>query len=104
MVFLLNNLLDFIKDYEQASKSTRIPLTKPKNQHGSTFSEDNFFAQCYKDIQEYSNRELHLYFLFDQNNQCVSSIKKFDVYRDQLIFAVTVNINHEEIYSLYMNP
>ena len=41
---LVNNLRDFLKIFDQASKCIQFPLPKPKVEIGSTKSKDNLFA------------------------------------------------------------
>ena len=74
---LVDNLRDFLKTVDQASKCIQIPLPKPKVEIGSTMSKDNFFAHHYNDIIEHPNRQLRLSFRFGNNNSCVFSLKKF---------------------------
>ena len=47
---LVDNLRDFLKTFDHASKCIQIPLPKPKIEVGSTKSEDNLFAHHYNDI------------------------------------------------------
>ena len=47
---LLDNLRDFLKTFDQASKCLQIPLPKPKVEIGSTKSKDNVFVHHYNDI------------------------------------------------------
>ena len=75
IVALPDNLGDFLRSYEQARKSTQLPLLGPKIELGSTLSEDNLFAHCYGVIRENSNSQIHLSFPFVQNDKCVFSIK-----------------------------
>ena len=54
---LMNKLRDFLKTFDQASKSIQIPQQKPKVDIGSTKSKYNFFAHYYKDIIEHPIRK-----------------------------------------------
>ena len=72
---LVNNLRDFLKTFDQASKCIQIPLPKPKVEIGSTKSKDNLFAHHCKDIIEHSNRLIRLSFRFGNNISCVFSLK-----------------------------
>ena len=47
---LVDNLRDFPKTFDQASKCTQIPLPKPKVEIGSKKSKDNLSAHHYNDI------------------------------------------------------
>ena len=49
---LVDNLRDFLKTFDQASKCIQIPLPKPEVEIGSTESKDNLFAHYYNDIIE----------------------------------------------------
>ena len=96
---LLDKLRGSLKSYQQAIKSTHIPLLWPKYETASILSDDNLFAHCYKDIPEQSSSYIRLFFRFQQNNKWVFSIKEFDIHGDQLTLAEIVNINHHENYS-----
>ena len=61
---LVDNLRDFLKTFDQASKCIQIPLPKPKVEIESTESEDNLFAYYYNDIIENPNRQTRLSFRF----------------------------------------
>ena len=61
---LVDNLRDFLKRFDQASKCIQIPLPKPKAEIGSTKSKDNLFAHYYNDIIEHPNRQIRLSFRF----------------------------------------
>ena len=100
---LVDNLRDFLKTFDQASKSIQIPLPKPKVEIGSTKSKDNLFAHHYNDIVEHPNRQIRLSFRFGNNNFCVFSLKKFELHGNQFILTEIVNFNHREIHRLYKN-
>ena len=69
MVVLLDNLSDFLKADELASKFTQISLPRPKIEIVSTLPKRDFCVQCYKDIPEQpSNSQQSLSFRFEQNN------------------------------------
>ena len=72
---LVDNLRDFLKTFDQASKCIQIPLPKPKVEFGSTKSKDDLFAHHYNDIIENRNRKICLSFRFGNNNSGVFSIK-----------------------------
>ena len=57
---LVDNLHDFLKTFDQASKCIKIPLPKPKVEFESTRSKDNLFAHHYNDIIEHPNRQIGL--------------------------------------------
>ena len=100
---LVDNLRDFLRICDQASKFIQIPLRKPKNEIGSTKSTDNLFAHHYNDIIEHPNRQVRLSFRFENNNSCVFSLKKFELHGNQFILTEFVNLNHREIHHLYKN-
>ena len=100
---LVDNLRDFLKTFDQASKCIQIPLPKPKVEIGFTKSKDNLFAHHYNDIFEHPNIQICLSFRFGSNNSCVFSLKKFELHRNQFILTEIVNLNHREIHHLYMN-
>ena len=100
---LVDNLRDFLKTCDQASKCIQIPLPKPKVEIGSTKSKDNLFAQYYNDIIEHPNRQIRLSFRFGNNNFCVFSIKMFELHGNEFILTEIVNLDHREIHHLYKN-
>ena len=100
---LADNLRDFLKTFDQASKCIQIPLPKPIVEIGSTKSKDNLFAHHYNDIIEHPNRQIRLSFGFGNNNSCVFSLKKFELHGNQIILTEIVNLNHREIHDLYKN-
>ena len=100
---LVDNLRDFLKTFDQASKCIQIPLPKPKVEIGSTKSKDNPFAHHYNDIIEHPNRQIRLSFRFGNNNSCVFSLKMFELHGNQFILTAIVNLNHREIHHLYKN-
>ena len=97
----LDNLFDFLKAYEQASKSTQIPLPTLKIEIGSQLSKNNLFDHFHEDIRENSNSQICLSFRFARNDECVCSIKKFNIHGDHLTVAEIVHINIHKSYSLY---
>ena len=100
---LVENLRDFLKLFDQASKCIQIPLPKPKVEIGSTKSKDNLFAHHYNDILEHPNRQIRLSFRFGNKKSCVVSVKKFELHGNQIILTEIVNLNHREIDHLYKN-
>ena len=100
---LVNNLRDFLKTFDQASKCIQIALPKPKVEIGSTKSKNNLVAHHYNDIIEHPNRQIRLSFRFGNNNSCVFSLKKFELHGNQFILIEIVNLNHREIHHLYKN-
>ena len=100
---LVDNLRDFLKTFDQASKCIQIPLPKPKVEIGSTKSKDNLSAHYYYDIIENPNRQIRLSFQFGNNNSCVFSLKKFELHGNQFNFPEIVNLNHRQIHRLYKN-
>ena len=100
---LVDNLRDFLKILDQASKCIQIPLPKPKVEIGSTKSKDNLFAHYYNDIIEHPNRQIRLSFRFGNKNFCVFSLRKFELHGHQFILTELVNLNHREIHHLCKN-
>ena len=100
---LVDNLTDFLKTFDQASKCIQIPLPTPKVEIASTKSSDNRFAHYYNDINEHPNRQIRFSFRFGNNNSCVFSLKKFELHGNQFNLTEIVNLNHREIYHLYKN-
>ena len=100
---LVDNLRDFLKTFDQASKCIQIPLSKPKVEIGSTKPKDKLFAHYYNDIIEYPNRQIRLSIRFANNNSCAFSLKKFELHGNQFILTEIVNLNHREIHHLYKN-
>ena len=100
---LVDNLRDFLKTLDHATKCTQIPLPKPKNEIGSEKLKNNLFAHYYNDIIEHPNRQIRLSFRFVNNNFCVFSIKKFELYGNQSILREIVNLHHREIHHLHKN-
>ena len=72
---LVDNLRDFLKTFDQASKCIQIPLPMPKVDFGSTKSKNNLFVHHYNDIIEHPNRQIRLMFRFGNNNSCVFPLK-----------------------------
>ena len=100
---LVDNLLDFLKTFDQASKCMQIPLPKHKVEIGSKKSKDNLFAHHYNDIIEHPKRQIRLSFRFGNNNSCVFSLKKIEQHGNQFILTGNVNLSHREIHNLYKN-
>ena len=100
---LVDNLRNFLKFFDQASKCIQIPLPKPKVEIGSTKWKDNVSAHLYNDITEHPNRQIRLSFRFGNNNSCVFSLKKFELHGNQFILTEIVNLNHREIHHLSKN-
>ena len=100
---LIDNLRDFLKTFDQASKCIKFPLPKPKVEIGSTKLKDNLFAHYYNDIIEHPNRQIRLSFRFGNNNSCLFSLKKFELHGNQFILSEIVNLNHHEIHHLCKN-
>ena len=98
---LVNNLGDFLKTFDQASKCIQIPLPEPKVDIGSTKSKDNLFDHYYNDIIEHFSRQIRLSFRFGNNNSCVFSLKKIELQGNQFLLTETVNLNHREFHHLY---
>ena len=61
---LVDNLREFLKFFDQASKCIQIPLPKPEVEIESTKSKDNLFARYYNDIIEHPHRQTRLSFRF----------------------------------------
>ena len=95
---LVDNLRDFLKTFDQASKCIQIPLPKAKVEIRSTKSKDNLFAHHYNDLIEHPNRQTRLSFRFGNNNSCVFSLKKFELHGNQFFLTEIVNLNHREIH------
>ena len=100
---LVDNLRDFLKTFDQASKCIQIPLPRPKVEIGPTKSTDNLFAHYYNDIIEHPISQIRISFRYGNNSSCVFSIKKFEPRGNQFILAELVNLNHREIHHLYKN-
>ena len=75
---LVDNLRNFLKTFDQASKCIQDPPPKPKVEIGSTKSKDNLFALYYNDTNEHPNRQIRLSIRFGNNNSCVFSFKGFE--------------------------
>ena len=97
---VVDNLRDFLKTFDKASKCIQIPLPKLKVEIGSTKSKENLFAHYYNDIIEHSNRQIRLSFRFGNNNSSVFSLKKVALHGDQFILTDIVNFNYREIHHL----
>ena len=100
---LVDNLRDFLKTFDRASKCIQFPLPKPKVEIGSTKSKDNLFAHYYKDIIEHPNRQIPLSFRFGNNYSCVFSVKMFELLGNQFFLTEIVNLSHREFHHLYKN-
>ena len=100
---LVDNLRDFLKTFDQASKCIQVTLPKPKLETGSTKSKDNLFVHYYNNIIEHPNRQIRLSFRFGNNKSCVFSLKKFELHGNQFFLTEIVNLNHCEIHHLCKN-
>ena len=80
LICMVDNLRDFLKIFDQASKCIQIPLPKPKIEIGYTKSKNNLFAHHYNDIIEHPNRQIRLSFRFENNSSCVFSLKKCELH------------------------
>ena len=100
---LVDNLRDFLKTFDQASKCIQIPLPKPKVEIGSTMSKDNLFAHYYNDTIQHPISQIRLSFRFGNNNSCVFSLKKFEPHGNELILPEIVNLHHRETHHLWKN-
>ena len=103
LICLVDNLRDFLKTFDQASKCIQIPLPNPTVAIGSTKFKDNLFAHHYNDIIKHPNRQIRLSFRFEKNTSCGFSLKKFELHGNQFILTEIVNLNHREIQHLYEN-
>ena len=97
---LVDNLRDFLKIFDQASKCIQIPLPKPKVGIGSTKSKNNLLVRHYNDNIEHPNRQIRLSFPFGNNNCCLFSLKNFELHGNELIPTEIVNLNNREIHRL----
>ena len=55
---LLDSVGEFLKVFDQTNKVSQIPLPKPKFEIAFTKAKDELFSHCYKDINEYLNRQI----------------------------------------------
>ena len=99
----VDNLRNFLKTFDQASKCIQIPLPKPKVEIGSTESKDNRFAQYCNDILDHPNRQIRLSFRLANNKSCVFSLKKFELHGSQFLLTEIVILSHREIHHLQKN-
>ena len=97
---LVDNLREFLKTFDQASKCIQILQPKPKVEIGSTKSKDNLFAHHYKDIFEHTNRQICLSIGLRNNTSCEFSLKKFELHGNQKFPTEIVNLNHREFHHL----
>ena len=98
---LVDNLRDFLKTFDRASKFIQFHRPKPKVEIGSKKSKDNLFAHYYNDIIEHPNSQIRYSFRFENNISCVSSLKKMEPQGNQFILTEIVHLNHREIHHLY---
>ena len=89
---LVDNLREYLKNYDRASKCIKIPLPEPEVEIGSTKSKANLFAHYYNDITEHPNRQIRLSFQLGNNSSCVLSIKKIELHGNQFILMSTLTI------------
>ena len=101
--FLLENLGEFRKTFDQANKVSQIPLPKHMFEIAFTKAKDELFSHRNKDIVEHLSRQIRLSFRFEMNKTCVFSIKEFEHYGDQFILTVVVNLGYREINHPYKN-
>ena len=100
---LVDNLRDFLKTFDQASKCIQIRLPKLKVEIGDSKSKENLFAHYHDDIIEHPNRQIRLSFRFGNNNSCVFSLKKFEKHGNQFVLTENVHLNYRKIHHLYKN-
>ena len=100
---LVDNLRDFLKTFDQASKCIQIFLRKPKVEIGITKSKENLFAHHYNDIFDHPNRQIRLSFRFGNNNSCLFSLRKFELHGNQFFLTEIVNLNHRQIHHFCKN-
>ena len=89
---LVNNLRDYLKSYDRASKCIKIALPEPRVEIGSTKSKANLFAHYYNDITEHPNRQIRSSFRLGNNSSCVFSIKKSELHGNHFILMSTLTI------------
>ena len=93
---LMDSLRDFFKIFDQANKSSQIPLPKPKIEIRSAKSRDNLFSHYHKDIIERSKRQL----LSVLKITTLTSLSSESLNYKVLVTEI-VNLNHREILHLY---
>ena len=99
----VDNVRNFLKSFDQASKCIQIPLQKPKFDIGSTKSKDNLLAHYYKYIIEHPNRQIRLSLRIENNQSCEFAIKKFELHGNQFNLTEFVNFSRCKIHHLYRN-
>ena len=87
---LIDSLLDFLKNFNQASKSLQIPISKLKTEIGLTKSKNNR-----------SNTQYRLPFRFGRNEPCNFRTKRVKRHRNQSLLTKNVNLNNREIQQYY---
>ncbi len=101
---LLNNLRQFLKQYDKTVKFPALyPLPKPKQEIGFTLFKDELFAEYFQDIKKHCNRQIRLSFHFERNKECCFSIKKFKIVSEQNVLTEIINQRNCEVYRLNKN-
>ena len=98
---LLNSLRQLLKQYDKAVKFLLYHLLKTKQEIGFTFSKEELFAHCFQYIKKHCNRQIRLLFCSERNKECCFSIKKFQIFGEQIVLIEIINLRHCEVYSLH---
>ena len=95
---LVDNLRDFLKTFDQATKCIQIPLPKPKVEIGSTKSKDNLFAHHYNDIIENPIDKFVYHFDLETTILVYAPSKSLNYTAINLLLTEIVNFNHREVH------
>ena len=94
----LRELLDILKRFYQADKTTKLRLPKPENDIGYTESQTKVLSHCIKQIIELLNTQMRLSHQFQNFQTCIFSREKFVLQVDQFKLTEIFNIFHRDIY------
>ena len=94
----LRDLLDILKRFHQADKTTKLRLPKPENDIGYTESQTKVLFHCIKQRIELLNTEMRLSHQFQNFQTCIFSREKFVLQVDQFKLTENFYIFHRENY------
>ena len=94
----LHDLLDVLKTFYQADKTTKLRLPKPENDIGYTKSQNKVRPHCIKQITELLNTQMRLSHQFQNIQTCIFPLEKFVLQIDQFKLTENSYIFHRKKY------
>ena len=90
----LRELLDILKKFYQAEKTTKLRLPKPENDIGYTESQTKVLSHCIKQIIELLNTQMRLSHQFQNFQTCIFPVKN--------LYYRLINSNLQKIFTFFM--